>query len=84
VRHPGTEARHLDVLKWGLLPYWTKDPAKAKRRSTPGLETVLSSAMFVIGFDRARPLRKRLDPTAVDGSTGCGACASAFAAPDRG
>jgi putative SOS response-associated peptidase YedK len=25
VRHPGTEARHLDVLKWGLRPYWTRD-----------------------------------------------------------
>ena len=25
-RHPETGARHLDLLKWGLLPYWTKEP----------------------------------------------------------
>ena len=30
-RHPETGARHLDLLKWGLLPYWTKEPAKAQR-----------------------------------------------------
>jgi putative SOS response-associated peptidase YedK len=29
--HPQTGARHLDVLTWGLLPYWTKEPAKARR-----------------------------------------------------
>jgi putative SOS response-associated peptidase YedK len=28
-RHPETGARHLDLLTWGLLPYWTKEPAKA-------------------------------------------------------
>jgi putative SOS response-associated peptidase YedK len=22
-RHPETDARHLDLLKWSLLPYWT-------------------------------------------------------------
>ncbi len=30
-RHPGTGARHLDLLKWGLVPHWTKDPAHAQR-----------------------------------------------------
>jgi putative SOS response-associated peptidase YedK len=30
-RHPETGARHLDLLKWGLLPYWTKEPTRAQR-----------------------------------------------------
>jgi putative SOS response-associated peptidase YedK len=30
--HPQTGQRHLDLLTWGLLPYWTKEPAKARRR----------------------------------------------------
>jgi len=25
-RHPDTGERHLDLLKWGLLPSFTKDP----------------------------------------------------------
>jgi putative SOS response-associated peptidase YedK len=28
-RHPETGERHLDALKWGLLPSWTKDAATA-------------------------------------------------------
>jgi hypothetical protein len=30
-RHPDTGARHLDLLKWGLLPNWAKEPTKAQR-----------------------------------------------------
>jgi putative SOS response-associated peptidase YedK len=26
--HPETGARHLDLLKWGPLPYWTKESTK--------------------------------------------------------
>jgi hypothetical protein len=33
-RHPETSECHLDLLKWGLLPYWTKEPTKAQPRST--------------------------------------------------
>jgi putative SOS response-associated peptidase YedK len=25
--HPETGERHLDLLKWGLLPYFTKEPS---------------------------------------------------------
>ncbi len=25
-RHPEAAERHLDLLKWGLLPYWMKEP----------------------------------------------------------
>jgi hypothetical protein len=28
---PKTGERHLDQLQWGLLPYFTKDPAHARR-----------------------------------------------------
>jgi putative SOS response-associated peptidase YedK len=30
-RNRETGQRHLDLLKWGLLPYWTKDPTETKR-----------------------------------------------------
>jgi SOS response associated peptidase (SRAP) len=33
-RHPETGERHLDLLKWGLRPYWTRAPSKAQRPST--------------------------------------------------
>lgn len=45
-RHPDTSERHLDLLKWGLLPHWTKDAAKAKRPINARAETVASSGMF--------------------------------------
>lgn len=30
-RHPDTGERHLDLLKWGLLPSFTKHPVRADR-----------------------------------------------------
>ena len=30
-RHPETGDRHLDLLQWGLLPYFSKHPVHAKR-----------------------------------------------------
>jgi len=27
-RHPETGERHVDLLQWGLLPYFTKDPVR--------------------------------------------------------
>lgn len=44
--HPDLRQRHLDVLKWGLLPYWTKDQAKAPRPINARAETVATSGMF--------------------------------------
>jgi putative SOS response-associated peptidase YedK len=32
--HPETAERHLDLLKWGLLPYWMKEPTKASHKSS--------------------------------------------------
>jgi putative SOS response-associated peptidase YedK len=45
-RHPETGERHLDALKWGLLPYWTKEPAKARKPINARSETAATSGMF--------------------------------------
>ncbi len=52
-RHPDGE-RHLDLLTWGLLPYWTKDPAKAPRPINARAETVVTSGMFKGAFHARR------------------------------
>jgi putative SOS response-associated peptidase YedK len=43
--HPSGE-RHLDALKWGLLPYFTKDLKKARKPINARAETVATSGMF--------------------------------------
>jgi putative SOS response-associated peptidase YedK len=45
-RQPETGARHLDMLKWGLLPYWTKEPTRAQRPINARSETAAQSGMF--------------------------------------
>lgn len=45
-RHPETGERHLDLLKWGLLPHWMKEPEKALRPINARAETIASSGMF--------------------------------------
>jgi putative SOS response-associated peptidase YedK len=45
-RHPQTGQRHLDVLRWGLLPHFTKDPEHARRPINARAETVATSGMF--------------------------------------
>ena len=55
-RHPKTGERHLDVLTWGFLPYWTRDPKHARRPINAKAETVASSAMFRDAFARRRCL----------------------------
>jgi putative SOS response-associated peptidase YedK len=55
-RHPETGERHLGLLKWGLLPSWSKDPAAAPRPINARAETVASSSMFRGAFARRRCL----------------------------
>ena len=55
-RHPGTGGRHLDVLRWGLVPYFTKDLASARKPINARAETVASSGMFREAFARRRCL----------------------------
>jgi putative SOS response-associated peptidase YedK len=53
-RHPESGERHLDLLKWGLLPLFTKDPVHAKRPIDARAETVMTSSMFRSAFARRR------------------------------
>ncbi len=53
-RHPETGARHLDLLKWGLVPHWTKDPAHTQRPINARAETVATSGMFRSAFAQRR------------------------------
>jgi putative SOS response-associated peptidase YedK len=53
-RHPGTGERHLDLLQWGLLPNWTKEPTKAQRPINARAETVATSGLFRGAFNARR------------------------------
>jgi putative SOS response-associated peptidase YedK len=53
-RHPETGERHLDLLKWGLLPSWTKDPTKAQRPINCRSETIATSGLFRGAFKARR------------------------------
>jgi putative SOS response-associated peptidase YedK len=53
-RHPETGDRHLDLLKWGLVPRWTKDAAHAQRPINARSETVATSGMFRSAFAQRR------------------------------
>ena len=53
-RHPKTGERHLDLLKWGLLPSWTKEPAQARRSINARSETVATSGLFRDAFKSRR------------------------------
>jgi putative SOS response-associated peptidase YedK len=45
-RHPETGERRLDVLRWGLVPHFTKDLKKCTRPINARAETVATSGMF--------------------------------------
>lgn len=60
-RHPETGERRLDVLRWGLVPYWTKEPARARQTGAPRpvnarADTVATSRMFRDAYQRRRCL----------------------------
>jgi len=55
--HPGTGARHLDLLRWGLLPHWTTgDPKAVRQPINARAETVASLPTFRGAFARRRCL----------------------------
>ncbi len=43
-RHPDTAERRIDLLRWGLIPHWSKD--KGRQPINARAETVASSGMF--------------------------------------
>jgi putative SOS response-associated peptidase YedK len=49
-------ARHLDALKWGLVPYFTKDLKKARKPINARSETIAKSGMFKAAFAERRCL----------------------------
>jgi putative SOS response-associated peptidase YedK len=55
-RHPETGERHLDLLKWGLVPSFTKDLKTARRPINARSETVVNSGMFKAAFAARRCL----------------------------
>lgn len=55
-RHPQTGARHLDALRWGLVPSWMKDAAGAARLINARAETILDKPSFRDAFARRRCL----------------------------
>jgi putative SOS response-associated peptidase YedK len=55
-RHPGTGARHLDALRWGLVPRWSKDAAGAARMMNARGESVAEKPAFRDAFHKRRCL----------------------------
>jgi putative SOS response-associated peptidase YedK len=53
-RHPETGARHLDALRWGLVPHWAKDTSIAARLINARAETVATTPAFRDAFARGR------------------------------
>lgn len=54
--HPATGQRHLDVLRWGLLPYWAKSRKSTRQPINARAETIGSAPMFREAFARRRAL----------------------------
>ena len=53
-RHPETGARHLDALRWGLVPRWSKDASGAARMINARSETVAEKPAFREAFAKRR------------------------------
>ncbi|HEX6900686.1 MAG TPA: SOS response-associated peptidase [Thermoanaerobaculia bacterium] len=55
VTEPGAP-RRLDLLKWGLIPYWAKEAAIGNRLINARSETVVEKASFKTSFKKKRCL----------------------------
>lgn len=55
-RSRASEERQLAMLKWGLVPFWAKDPSIGNRMINARAETVASKPSFRIPFRRRRCL----------------------------
>ena len=45
-RHPETGERRLDLLRWGLIPHWAKDPKAVRMSINARSETLATTPMF--------------------------------------
>jgi putative SOS response-associated peptidase YedK len=53
--HPESGGRHLDLLRWGLLPHWARgDPKKTRQPINARAETARTSPYFRDAFARRR------------------------------
>ena len=50
--NPETQARSLDALQWGLIPYWAKDPKIAYRTINARAETVDKAPSYRQAFKK--------------------------------
>ena len=55
-QHPKTGERHLDRLWWGLIPYWTKEPAPKHKPINATAERVATAPMFRAAYAKRRCL----------------------------
>jgi putative SOS response-associated peptidase YedK len=51
-----TGARSLDLLRWGLIPFWAKDPGIGNRMINARAETVAEKPSYRASFKRKRCL----------------------------
>lgn len=54
VTRPGT--RRLDLLRWGLVPFWAKDPTIGSRMINARSETVADKPAYRVSFKKRRCL----------------------------
>ena len=52
--HPGEGARHLDLLAWGLVPHWSRDPKAERKPINARSETAATSPLFRDALARRR------------------------------
>jgi putative SOS response-associated peptidase YedK len=55
-RHPESGARHLDALRWGLVPRWAKDASGGARMINARGETIADKPAFRDAFRQRRCL----------------------------
>lgn len=55
-RHPETGARHLDALRWGLVPRWASDPSVGSKMINARSEGIADKPSFREAFRKRRCL----------------------------
>jgi putative SOS response-associated peptidase YedK len=53
-RHPESGQRHLDLLHWGLVPHWARDPKSVRQPINARSETAAAAPMFSDALRRRR------------------------------
>ena len=55
-RHPDSGERRLDLLRWGLVPHFTTDPATSRQPINARSETAATTPMFRDALQRRRAI----------------------------